>query len=184
MGQVAHAVVSEKYSVSALKQRLNGLLNKNITVKSAVKVPESFHARYSARSRHYRYLISTERISMYNEYTCVYTFPLNIRLIRKLIPLFLGSHDFINFCTLPEKGTTLCRITDFSLGKKGNILEFNIRANRFLHKMVRMIVGALLEAGRAKIPADTVRQSLENKKGPRIGACARPCGLTLIEVAY
>ncbi len=187
-GQVAHFSVDAEIDTFKLLSSLNGLLPDSIAVRALQPVRNDFHARYDARSRQYRYRIGTLPFAFEN------AIRLHIRPAPELDRMnaaaahLLGRHDFSSFCrTQSETENRVCTI-DYARweaveGKEGHS-DFVIRADRFLHGMVRAIVGTLIEVGQGKREPEDVVEILRAKDRTRAGFAAPPHGLTLEAVSY
>jgi tRNA pseudouridine38-40 synthase len=151
LGQVAnfkieHNIIPEKY-----RDALNFYLPRTILIRKSSEVPDDFHARKSARWRQYRYIIDREKSALHFEYRWEYQFPLRIESMNLVAGSILGNHDFSAFCTVASRDENSdCEIFSCGWREEGTMLIFEIKANRFLHSMVRSLVGLMVEAGREK----------------------------------
>jgi len=110
--------------------------------------------------------------------------PVDIELMQQAACAFLGEHDFSAFCANKNmKKTTVRYIKSFDIQKQGNELVFTVTGNGFLHHMVRIMVGTLLEIGRGERKADCI-PSLFGAKRADAGELVPACGLCLMEVTY
>jgi len=185
-GQVAHFVV-ESLSVSFpdLVRSLNGLLNDGITVRAACEVPETFHARYSAIARTYVYSISKRKRSVDRTLYFYLSYPLDIVIVREAAKKLCGTHDFRNFSIATADKSTLCTVHELTITETPHELFIRISANRFLHKMVRMIVGVLIDIGRGRIGLDYIDWALKGESGKlKKGFVVPPSALSLEAVTY
>ncbi len=130
-----------------LKHSLNALLPDDIVIKKISKVPVDFHARYSAKKREYVYLFSNKIIALNREKIFYIRQKPDLLLAKKFCSKIIGYHSFRSLCkNKQDKHGFMCSV--FSAGivkKKNGIFEFKITANRFLHSMVRGVVGAMLK---------------------------------------
>jgi tRNA pseudouridine38-40 synthase len=184
LGQVANFKVEAlPIPPEELKRSLNGLLKEGITLRRVSEVGEDFHARYSAKSRSYVYLISKGKRSIdRNRYFCIAYTP-DIGLMRKAAQKLLGAHDFKNISVATGEKSTLCRVLNLEIEDRDREIVIRITADRFLHKMVRMIVGLLLDIGRHKVSLEYLEEALSGTKRKQ-GFAAPAHGLCLMEVAY
>lgn len=170
---------------------LNRLLPSDIRIKKAEKVEDSFHARYSALSKIYHYYILNNYKSEYytpiflRNYTyCVYR-KIDLEKIRKAISFLYGEHDFSSFaCAGSSIKNTVRTIKKAKVINKGNIICFHFEANAFLYKMVRTMVGTLLDVGYGKIDYLDVKKILEAKDRKMGGRVVPAKGLFLMKVNY
>jgi tRNA pseudouridine38-40 synthase len=98
----------------------------------------------------------------------------------------VGEHDFASFAptALGQKLPTVCNVMAASLTKEGTVISFDVKADRFLHHMVRNVVGTLIEVGRGRIHPELIEEILCKKDRGAAGPTAPACGLTLMEVYY
>lgn len=178
-GQVVSFKLKNPFPISNLRNGLNGLLPHDIYVKYAEKVLEDFNAR-CAQSRVYFYRILIGRSPVRRRWVWeYYKFTLNLNSIRELLPYFEGMHNFEKFSF---KDSGICNIKRFELQEVDDEIHFEIEGDRFLHKMVRMIIGTIEQFSRNKISRDEIIQMLESRG--RKGVTAPPQGLYLKEVRY
>ena len=186
MGQVANFETQSNIPLFNLAQAINYYLPKDIVVKSAKKVPEKFHSRYSAKSKVYRYTIlnSKTRSAIGRNYCHYYATDLDIEKMQKASKALIGKHDFSTFKSKSEVISSVRTIKKLEIRKKGEYLFFTIEADGFLYKMVRAIVGTLLEVGRGKMTIgkfkETVKSGIRSKAGNTVPAH----GLCLLRVKY
>lgn len=186
IGQVANFETQSNIPLFNLAQAINYYLPKDIVVKSAKKVPEKFHSRYSAKSKVYRYTIlnSNTRSAIGRNYCHYYATDLDIEKMQKASKALIGKHDFSTFKSKSEVISSVRTIKKLEIKKKGEYLFFTIEADGFLYKMVRAIVGTLLEVGRGKMTIgkfkETVKSGIRSKAGNTVPAH----GLCLLRVKY
>ncbi|MFA6118508.1 MAG: tRNA pseudouridine(38-40) synthase TruA [Parachlamydiales bacterium] len=190
IGQVAHFTYSKDFDQKKFLYSLNCLLSEDIKVTEIEEVPISFHARYSATSKIYQYHISLDKIQ--NPFTRYYSYTpnkdLDLTIMKNAITYFLGTHDFSSFsnkqysgCAKNKPIKTIFRI-DIIENENKIILEFE--ADGFLYKMVRNIVGTLLDVSSKKISLDSIEKILNAKDRRKASAPAEPQGLFLFKVNY
>lgn len=184
-GQVANFTTCSDMSVNILKRALNSRLPADVAVRSADEVSLDFHSRYSARSKVYEYNISAIKSPIVRRYAWYIKYNLNIDMMEKASNLFAGTHDFTSFCVAKSAvDESSCVVYSSVWRRKENALQYEIEANRFLHKMVRVIVGTLVDVGRGKYGAEDVAHILEARDRRRAGPTAPPHGLFLTAVKY
>jgi tRNA pseudouridine38-40 synthase len=186
-GQVIHfdspfAIPEERWA-----KALNALLPDDIIVKEVNKVPSSFHARFSAKAKEYRYRVRTaqEPDVFLRNYVYHYPYPLNNEAMEKALTYLIGTHDFTSFCSaktdVEDKVRTIYKAKMFV--EKDEIV-FQLIGNGFLYNMVRIIVGTMLEVGRGKIKPEDIPFILEKKDRSLAGKTAPGNGLYLWSVQY
>ncbi|MBN2829193.1 MAG: tRNA pseudouridine(38-40) synthase TruA [Candidatus Cloacimonetes bacterium] len=151
------------------------------------QVSTDFHARYWAYERSYRYIITRERTPFNAEFKSYLPhLKLHPDRIREALPLFLGSHDFLSFSKPnPDVPNTVCDLKRLTLDEAGHDLIFHITADRFLHNMVRRIVGCVASISGHNLNPSIITDFLEGRKGDqKILFTAPPNGLYLIDVKY
>jgi tRNA pseudouridine38-40 synthase len=168
--------------------RLNKLLPPDIAVFEIIPVKDSQHARFDAMHRTYDYFIHTYKDPFLSEGSALYLERnLNIAEMKKGADRFLHHKDFRAFCKSPDKYKhTICNISASTLFRdaSGSKIRFQVSANRFLHSMVRTMVGALLEIGREKFTVGELDQCIIARELPEFIKPAYPQGLYLSKVNY
>ncbi|AIS53158.1 tRNA pseudouridine synthase A [Thermoanaerobacter kivui] len=185
--QVANFRSSTKIPTEKLPYALNSVLPDDIVVVEAKDVEDSFHARYSAKRKRYRYLILNRKFPMptIRNYSWHISYPLNIGEMEKAIKYLIGTHDFSAFKTSGGSKTNPVRtIHDLVLKKEGDFINIEIEADGFLYNMVRIITGTLAYVGLGKIKAEEVIQILESRDRKKAGITAPPQGLYLMKIVY
>jgi tRNA pseudouridine38-40 synthase len=185
-GQVASFKTSKHMSLELIHRGVNGLLPPQIVVLSAEKVPDAFHARFSARARVYRYHLGL-RLTALRRSQCWYVGGFKIRedLLRQCGSLILGERDFSSFCKVDTNVDHFrCTVERASWQKIDTELVFDIRANRFLYGMVRALVGTMVEVARGHREFAQFQEILDAKDRTRAGASAPAKGLFLEEIIY
>lgn len=188
LNQVAHFFTSSKIELESLKRGLNSLLPPDIVIKNLVEVDADFHARYSAKSRIYKYLIfNGDSLSpFYRRFSWQVHHQLDIKRMREAGECLIGWHDFISFKGADSNNhSTEREIIRFTIrGRSKGWFITTIEANAFLRHMVRNIMGTLLEAGKGSMTVEEFRDILESRDRGRAGVAAPPQGLFLKEVKY
>jgi len=166
---------------------LNGVLPEDIAVLDALDVPDDFHARFSARSKEYRYVIHNNRVPdpFLRRYSYFFPKTLDVESMREAAVLIAGRHDFAAFKSegTPVK-STVRTLYGIDIRLSGEIIEIFFRGDGFLYNMVRIIVGTLLEVGLNKYPPGEVSTILSSGDRSRAGPTAPPQGLCLLSVEY
>jgi tRNA pseudouridine38-40 synthase len=149
------------------------------------QVRDDFHARFDARSRQYRYQMVTRSSPLRDRFAKRVRHDLNLDTMRKCAEMVIGTHDFKNFCKASvQKKSTICKIDYSAFRYEGHWLTYYIRGNRFLHHMVRRLVGTMVEVGIGKVSLDQFEEMLEypEKEHQAHGISAK--GLILEKVGY
>ncbi len=168
--------------------RLNKILPDDIAVFDIIPMQGRPHARFDAIQRTYDYFIHTYKDPFLSGFSSLYPKPnLDLDKMKAAVALLPRYNDYRAFCKCPDRiEHTLCYVSSASLfiDTNGDKLRFQVTANRFLSKMIRIIVGRLLEIGRGEMPVDEFEHYLISKVTPKIIIPAYPQGLYLSKVTY
>jgi tRNA pseudouridine38-40 synthase len=186
-GQVANFITKAKIPANKFKFAINSKLPDDIVIIDSEKVDESFHSRYDAIGKKYKYLIydSPIRSPLYRNFVYHLPYPLDYKEMEKAIKFFIGTHDFRSFMASSSSvKTTIRTINDAFLFKENDLIVFSIEGNGFLYNMVRIIVGTLVDIGRGKINSSSIPNIISSKNRKAAGHTAPPQGLYLEKVYY
>lgn len=187
-GQVVHFETDLAIPVENWKRALNAQLPDDIYVKKVESVDSSFHARFDATEKEYRYFVlnRNERDIFKRHYTYLELEKLNVLAMKEACTIFEGTHDFTSFCSARStvKGTKVRTLYEVSCHKEGELITFILRGDGFLYNMVRIIVGTLLDVGKGKIMPEDIREILKKKDRKYASKTAPPQGLFLWRVTY
>ena len=193
LGQVANFKVNTQMTIDEIAQAINGNLPRDIAVIKAEEVNEEFHAQYSVKRKTYRYTIlyRKSRCAQQRNYCLHYQGKLNVRAMKEEAKSLLGKKDFKSFqASDPAKRSKLLKentirtISNISIKKKNDLILIEMTANGFLYKMVRNMVGTLLEVGRGKFEKGCIRKILAKKNRNCAAYTAKAHGLSLVSVKY
>ncbi|MBN2190461.1 MAG: tRNA pseudouridine(38-40) synthase TruA [Candidatus Aureabacteria bacterium] len=186
--QTANFFTNNDLSCRKIQKALNSWLPDGISVKKVSEADGNFHSRYSAKLKHYRYVILNGRTPPALERNRVWFIPYPLETVdmRKAAKYLLGRHDFSSFGvnSRSKVDNPVRTIYSIEIQKRGSKIQFDITGDGFLYKMVRSIIGTLVDVGRGKRNADEIKTILSAKS--RIGASpiAPPQGLYLYRVIY
>ena len=187
-GQVANCSFDTQLSSATLLRALNANLPEDVRVLRVQEVGPKFHARFSAKGKEYRYQIDCGTVAdpFLRPYAWHHPRPLNIAAMRKAARLLKGRHDFSALSANPMRPveSPVRTISKLTLTKPDNLLTISVRANGFLYKMVRSIVGALVKVGEGRLTAAQLRQLVNAKKRTALVETAPAHGLFLWRVWY
>ncbi|KAB7704639.1 tRNA pseudouridine(38-40) synthase TruA [Bacillus aerolatus] len=186
-GQVIHfdtplAIPGDRWPTA-----LNSQLPKDILVRKAEIVPESFHARFSAAGKEYRYKIYQDpfRNPFKRMYSCHCPYELDLQAVEEAAGFLIGTHDFTSFCSaktdVQDKVRTITKLEVIHCGKE---IELRVAGSGFLYNMVRIIAGTLIEAGKGKVAPNDIHTILAGRDRALAGKTAPAEGLYLWEVFY
>ncbi len=170
---------------------LNSLLPGDVTVIRSRRVSATFHAQYDARMRHYRYHLYAAPVILPHRRRYAWRIPEvpDLERLNRDAAAFVGQHDFIAFATIGEEGKSTVRDVQYAgFRRQGDSLIFAIGATGFLRRMVRSIVGTLVERERYRLRREAVPFTMEELIGgrdrSRVGTTAPPWGLFFHDVDY
>ncbi|KTD48219.1 tRNA pseudouridine synthase A [Legionella quinlivanii] len=185
--QVIHFDCEKQRTIRAWIHGVNSFLPKDVCIKWGKEMPEEFHARYSALSRRYRYIIYNSSIRpalLRGNVTWQYR-QLEHQSMQEAARFLLGENDYTSFRSVEcQSNTPMRNIHTLEVTRNGDLVMIDITANAFLHHMVRNIAGVLIAVGTGKKPVEWVGEVL-HAKDRRLGAeTAPPYGLYLVNVSY
>ncbi len=182
LGQVANFKTNSKLEPKKLQKAINANIPDDIYIRDVMDVDLSFHARFSAKSKVYNYYISFTPSPLRRYYLWVVDYKLEISRMQKAISYFIGRHNFSNFAIQNEKENRFCTVLNLNLTHCNDGIIISVEADRFLHRMVRGMVGFLVDVGRGRFsPEDVLRIFAGELKGLFF---APAHGLCLMEVRY
>lgn len=183
--QVAHLECETMLASEILKLKINDLLPSDINILEIEKAPKNFHARHSARTREYIYRISKRRTAFEKKFVWWIKDKLDIEKMKYVSKLFIGMHDFQSFSDKTEEDTsTKVLIEKLEITDEKDLIIIRIRASHFLWKMVRRIVGVLVEVGRNNLTEKDIIKFLNSYSEIPSKFTAPPSGLFLSDVSY
>ncbi|NUQ22212.1 MAG: tRNA pseudouridine(38-40) synthase TruA [Gemmatimonadaceae bacterium] len=189
-GQAAGVRVDPKWTPHALRRALNATLPSDVWVAAAHEMRPEYHARYSALSRRYTYVVGTdeEAASPFRRpHELVERHPLDRSLLDAAARTIVGEHCFRGFAvqgTAPESNDHRCIVRDARWRDRPGGLAFEIEANRFLHHMVRFLVGTMLEIARGRRPVGAMSALLGAPDNREVSPPAPAHALFLDRVEY
>jgi tRNA pseudouridine38-40 synthase len=186
-GQVANFRLERDFDLRELRDGLNGNLDRDLRVVDAEIVPDSFHARASAKVKTYRYRIWTADVvsPFVRRYVHHFRGELDVAAMRSAAADLIGEHDFRAFTvTAADTEGSVRTIKRLDIVEGKDTLEVVVAANGFLRYMVRAIAGTLIDVGRGRLPVVSVAQALATLDRNEAGPTAPACGLTLLRVDY
>ncbi len=182
-----HADIQHSWDYDLLF-RINKALPADISVFEIIPVEENHHARFDVSQRTYSYYIHTYKDPFLSTLSSFYDIRnLDIDSMRQAVALLPNYSDFRAFCKAPNTyDHTLCLVSDAYLlvDEQGDRLKFQISANRFLGRMIRLLVGKLIRIGKKELSVDEFEQYLITKEPPKTFHVAYPQGLYLSKVTY
>ena len=185
-GQVVNFKTTSDMSLLEIKRYMNRYLPMDIAVIEIDLMPERFHASLNAASKTYLYRMAINDVPSVFERKYVYhSFKKpNVDAMKQAAQLLIGKHDFKNFSTVKKNKSTEKEIMDIDIYDDGNEIQFTITANDFLHNMVRMVLGTLIDIGLGNRKKEDIEAILAGKRDVVSSAPVDPKGLYLQEVRY
>ncbi len=183
--QVFHFDTEKNLPEQQWKRAINHFMPNDIYILDAKYVDESFHSRYSAITKEYRYLLNTKEYNPFQtNYIYQYGRELDVELMQEAAQIFIGEHDFASFCTYDQYGNTIRTIYKIQITDNDGIITFQLIGNGFRRYMVRHIVGGLIQVGAKRISKEILLEMLESCGKKKCLFKAKPQGLYLQKVSY
>lgn len=186
-GQVVHFDTNAKRDMRGWIMGVNSHLPNDIAVRWAQQVDDSFHARFSATARRYRYIIYNRKFrpAILGTGLSHYHQDIDVDLMRQAAPQLLGEQDFTSFRAIQcQSNSPFRNVMHLDIQRFGDYIVLDIKANAFLHHMVRNITGSLLEVGMGRQSPQWIQQLLDAKDRTLAAATAKAEGLYLVGVDY
>jgi tRNA pseudouridine38-40 synthase len=186
-GQVIHFDSPLLIPADKWEKALNSMLPEDISVLTVASVTESFHARFDAKGKEYRYVLhlSQKRDPFLRKFAYQYPYRLNLQAMEQASKFFLGKHDFTSFCAVKTEVVDKVRTIELiEFTRKDESLTIRFVGKGFLYNMVRILVGTLLEVGSGERSPEDIPIILANKDRRLSGKTAPGHGLYLWEVFY
>jgi len=189
VGQALSFSAPATWTETALHRALNGLLPRDCWVEAVYPMQLGFHARKSAISRRYRYDIGLDAASaspFRRRYEWALGRPLDFELLSAAALTLRGEHDFRAFAAKGDKPHHRCRllVSEWELRSGGRQVSFHVEADRFLHHMVRMLVGTMVDVGLGRRPLSDVASLLRREDNSDTSPPAPPQGLYFVAATY
>lgn len=187
--QMANFTYNGNIPTEKIAFAINSKLPDDIKVLKSVEVKDDFHARFSAKRKTYLYklYLSEQPLPLKEQNYLRIKYQFNLKSVRRAARYFVGTHDFAAFTTAidkREKETTRKIFSVKVFKKPDNEVFIYVTGSGFLHNMVRIIVGTLLEVGYGKIKPSEIKQIIAQKERKNAGATAAAKGLYLLKVYY
>jgi tRNA pseudouridine38-40 synthase len=185
LAQVAHLDLTTTMPPEVLQRRINDELPSDINILRVQKVRHTFHARHSARGRSYIYQVARRRTAFGKPYVWWVKDELDLARMRGAADRLVGFHDFQSFSDDdPLEKSTAVRLQALDIREYGDLIVFHVDGSHFLWKMVRRIVGVLVEVGRGGLTADEAAAMLATRSEAPARLTAPASGLFLEQVRY
>lgn len=184
-GQVANFLTASTFDLHPLLNALNGNLPDDICILSIEEVPTQFRARHDAKSRMYRYYVSLAPVAIDRLYRWYVKYSLDVNLMNSIAASIVGEQDFESFCKhAADVDHYRCTVMKSEWILLPGGLVYEIRANRFLHGMVRSLVGTMVDIGRGHTSPHAFPEMMAARDRTKAGMAAPAHGLCLEAVFY
>jgi tRNA pseudouridine38-40 synthase len=187
LGQAVALTTVSSLPATTVLAALNARLPREVRVVAAADAAPSFDARRLALGKRYAYLIDNRPVPspLLLRYAWHVSGPLDLAAMRRAVAALHGRHDFSAFCAAPgREANPVCRVRSAHAWRRKALVGLVISADRFLHHMVRNIVGSTVEVGRGARPPQWLAEVLASRDRTRAGPTAPAHGLTLLHVTY
>lgn len=187
-GQTAHLDLARPWESAALQKGLNALLPDDVRVMSLARARGTFHARYDAKGKEYRYSVWNAPVEcpLHRRMALHVRSPLDLEAMRRAAGMLVGTHDFAAFSANPHReiGGTVRTLRRLDVSRRGPLVTISAVGDGFLYKMVRSLAGHLLRVGRGAVPAEETVPILESRRRTARVETAAARGLCLWRVFY
>lgn len=184
-GQVVNFKIKKELPLHKIEMGLNAHLPDDIAVKSAVTVAADFNARFKAKQRAYQYYISTERTALQRNFCWQFFSKFEGSELNHLAAMVIGDHDFGAFSRVEvQSDHKRCIVYESFWRNEGAMWIYRIAANRFLHGMVRTLVGTMMDVARGKLTREEFAAIMASRDRTLAGPAAPAKGLVLEAVVY
>jgi tRNA pseudouridine38-40 synthase len=184
-GQVASFSFARPLDLCTFTKSLNAVLPEDIVVHDVKEAAPEFNARFSAKGRRYIYYVSTKPIALQRKYCWRVFYTLDADAMQQAARAIHGEHDFSSFCKAEtEVKSRRCVVREAQWKCSNGMMEFDITADRFLHGMVRALVGTMVDVGRGYTSTEEFTNIVESRCRSEAGSSAPAKGLFLQEIIY
>ncbi len=187
IGQCAHFDTQSRIPPHKFAFAMNAVLPPDIRIRQSAQVPDTFHARFDAQGKHYRYTIwnAPHASALQRNFAMHVPVALDINAMRRAAQSMQGTKDFAALCsTKTTVKDTVRTVHEVTVAQERERIRIDVRGNGFLYNMVRIIAGTLIYVGEGKLQAEDIARIMESKDRRLSGVTAQPQGLCLMEVFY
>lgn len=187
LGQVMHFETNAQRELRSWLLGINSNLPRSVVLRSIKPMPEDFHARFSAFSRSYRYIISNQSVrpALLAKRAAWEYSPLDAGLMQTGANYLIGEHDYTSFRALGcQAKSPVRKISKLSVQREGALVIIDVTANGFLHHMVRNLAGVLMSIGKSEYSPEWAQEVLMKKDRASGGVTAQAQGLYFMSVQY
>jgi tRNA pseudouridine38-40 synthase len=184
LGQVANFTTENEIEPFRFQHSLNSILPNDISIINTEEVDESFHSRFDAKERTYLYVVSKQKSPFYYKYSIIKD-NLDVELLNRLSDVFVSENDYTSYCRKnTEVKNKLCKVNFIRWRETKSFYLFFISADRFLHGMVRTIVGTLFQVAEQNGEVKMIQTIFDKKNRESAGEAVPAKGLILYKIKY
>ncbi|MGI6085177.1 MAG: tRNA pseudouridine(38-40) synthase TruA [Acetivibrionales bacterium] len=186
-GQVASFMTESSIPAEKFTPALNSYLPDDVSIIASKEEEDGFHAQFSAKGKHYRYMIINrpQKSALWAKRAWHVRETLDFDAMEKAAGCFLGNHSFKAFCASGHSVKTYDRTILYSKWHKdGEFFVYDTKGDGFLYNMVRIMVGTMVDIGKGRFEPEIIKEAIINEQRNSIGVTAPPVGLYLMEVFY
>ncbi|NLM73529.1 MAG: tRNA pseudouridine(38-40) synthase TruA [Clostridiaceae bacterium] len=186
-GQVASFITTSKVPAEKFTPALNTYLPEDVVIISSEEADMNFHPQFSAKGKHYRYIILNrpQRSAIWAKKSWHVRGNLDFEAMEEAAGYFIGHHCFRAFCASGFSVKTFDRTIYYSgWHREGDLLIFDTVGDGFLYNMVRIMVGSMVDIGRGRFKPEVIKEAIETGDRNSLGVTAPPDGLYLVKVFY
>ena len=186
LAQTFHFIIDKGVDLDRLLYSVNMILPRDIEILSFEEVDESFHARYSAKKKHYQYQIYLGgKDPFYEGRVYFFPYPFDLDLFKSALSKFVGKHDFKDFTSKEEDEDSFVReIYEIAVNKKDSVVTIDLYGNGFMRYMIRFLIGTALQIATGKEDISFIDRHLDQENREIVSYKAPGEGLYLAEVIY
>ena len=185
LGQTAHIRTNSLHSCDIFYKGLNRFLARDVRIIGVEEAADTFDSRRDALRRRYRYVISRRPRAVGRQYAWCPREEFSLSAMKEAASSLIGDHDFTSFCKQGDaQGSCRTIVYDITWNEEHGLIFFEIEAIRYLHNMIRIVIGTLLEVGRGKMSCSSFQRLLEERNRCLAGQTAPAHGLFLLGVDY
>ncbi|MGQ9682118.1 MAG: tRNA pseudouridine(38-40) synthase TruA [Anaerolineae bacterium] len=186
LGQVVHLRATWKHSLADLQRAWSASLPRDVVVHALSEVSDDFHARFSARSRVYRYHIYNARVRspLHERYSWHVDRQLRIQDMQRAIAVLVGRQDLASFGRAPQGENTVRTVLRAAVWGQGALVCLEVEADAFLQHMMRRVAASLVAVGLGRLTVDEFAAAVDGRSPHLVASMAPPQGLCLIAVHY
>lgn len=187
LGQVANFHTNSRMSTEEMLVYINRYLPEDIAVVALTEAAPRFHSRLNACGKHYEYLVVNSEIPdvFYRRYALEVPEKLDVQAMEQAAAHLCGEHDFKSFTSAKKgKKSTVRRIDEITIVREGQKIRFSFKGSGFLHHMIRIIMGTLLQVGKGERSPESIPEIIEAQNREMAGPLVPAKGLTLVKVLF